>query len=110
MYEAIECAGRGMGRAQPQVRSRPDASLTRRRPGKGRRASKRFSLIRRIGRAIWLSPLHIGLALTTGLGCGAVAARHETLISAPVAAILGTVVAYPALVAIWSRLPRVARH
>src|SRR3954468_266234 len=102
--------GQGMARAQAQARGGGHAALTRRRSGRGRRASKRFSLIRRIGRAIWLSPLHIGLALTTGLGCGAVAARHETLISAHVAAILGPVVAYPALVAIWRRLPRVARH
>src|SRR4051794_31319000 len=102
--------GQGMARAQAQARGGGDAALTRRRSGRGRRASKRSSVIRRIARAIWLSPLHVGLALTTGLGCGAVAARHESLISAPVAAILGTLVGYPGLVAIWRRLPRVARR
>jgi hypothetical protein len=45
-------------------------------------------------------PGHITLALTTGLVCGVVSARYHTVILPPYAAILGALVAYPALVAI----------
>jgi hypothetical protein len=57
-----------------------------------------------VARVVWVSPLHAALALATGLVCGSFAARIGGTISPPYAAILGTLVVYPALVAIWSRL------
>ncbi len=59
---------------------------------------------------IWVSPRHAALALATGLVCGGLASRIDGMISPPYAAILGAVVAYPVLVAIWSRLPRLRRR
>jgi hypothetical protein len=59
---------------------------------------------------VWVSPRHAALALATGLVCGGLASRIGGMISPPYAAILGTLVVYPALVAIWSRLPRLRRR
>ena len=55
---------------------------------------------------IWASPRHVALALATGLLCGALASRIDLLVSPPFAATLGTLIVYPALFAIWSRLPQ----
>jgi hypothetical protein len=49
---------------------------------------------------------HIIFALATGIACGIVAARHPEVISPPDAAILGTLVVYPVMVAMWWRLHR----
>jgi hypothetical protein len=67
--------------------------------------SKKTSVIRRVARAIWVSPRHAVLALVTGVLCGGLAARIGGIISPPYTAILGTLVFYPVLVALWSRLP-----
>jgi hypothetical protein len=55
---------------------------------------------------IWVSPRHAALALVTGALCGALAARIGGPIFSPYAAIVGTLVGYPALLALWRRLPR----
>jgi hypothetical protein len=55
---------------------------------------------------VWVSPRHAALALATGLVSGGLAARIDGMISPPYAAILGTLVAYLALVAVWRRMPR----
>jgi hypothetical protein len=98
-----------MARAEIEARSPPNAAAAlpqRRRSTGRRRAAKKPSLIRRVGRAVWVSPRHAALALTTGLVCGALALRTGGPISPPYAAILGTLVGYPALVVVWRRLPR----
>ena len=111
-YLKVFAHGRGMSRAQAQATRGPNtaAALIRRRPTGRRRVSKKPSVIRRVGQAVWVSPRHAVLAFTTGFVCGAVAARVDGLISPPYAAILGTLVGYPAIVAVWRRLPRVARR
>jgi xanthosine utilization system XapX-like protein len=53
---------------------------------------------------VWVSPRHAALALATGLVCGIIASRIRGMISPPYAAILGTLIGYPALVAVWRRL------
>ena len=73
------------------------------------RVTTKPSVLRRVGRVIWVSPRHVALALATGLVCGGLASRIGGMISPPYAAILGTLVVYPALIAIWSRLPRMRR-
>jgi hypothetical protein len=45
-----------------------------------------------------------------GLVCGVLSSRIGGIISPPYAAILGTLVVYPVLVAVWQRLPRPGRH
>jgi hypothetical protein len=70
---------------------------------------------RRLARRVWRLltrslPAHVALALAVGLGCGVAAARYHTVISPPYAAILGALVAYPALVVAWRRLPRPGRN
>ena len=54
----------------------------------------------------WPLTGQVALALATGLSCGIAAAHYPVVISPPYAAILGTLVAYPALVAMWRRLHR----
>jgi hypothetical protein len=54
----------------------------------------------------WTLSGHIIFALATGIACGIVAARYPEVISPPYAAILGTLVVYPVMVAIWWRLHR----
>src|SRR6266853_6403548 len=100
-----------VAKAHTGTRRRPDtaAAPARRRTGAARRVAKKPSVIRRVARVVWVSPRHAALALATGLVCGGLASRIDGMISPPYAAILGTVVGYPALVAIWSRLPRLRR-
>jgi hypothetical protein len=50
---------------------------------------------------VWVSPRHAALALTTGLVCGVLVSRIGGMISPSYAAILGTLVGYPALLAVW---------
>jgi hypothetical protein len=99
-----------MARAEIDARGAPTAAAAptrrRRRSTGRRRVTKKPALIRRLGRVVWVSPGHAGLALTTGLVCGALASRIGGPISPPYAAILGALIGYPALVAIWRRLPR----
>jgi len=59
---------------------------------------------------VWVSPRHVALALATGLACGVLSSRISGIISPPYAAIIGTLVAYPALVAVWRRLPRLGKR
>ena len=103
-----------MARAEIEARGAPTADAAsgrRRRRFKGRRrVTKKPSLIRRLGRAVWVSPGHAALALTTGLVCGALAARISGPISPPYAAIFGTLAGYPALVTVWRRLRRAGRR
>ena len=67
---------------------------------------------RRSLRRVWRTmtwPLlsgHIVFALGTGIASGATAAHYPDVISAPCAAILGTLVLYPLMVVIWWRLHR----
>jgi hypothetical protein len=81
----------------------------RQRVGGARRAITKPSVLRRVGQVVWVSPRHIALAFATGLVCGGLASRVGGMFSPPYAAILGTLVVYPALVAIWSRLSRLCR-
>jgi hypothetical protein len=63
---------------------------------------------RRSLRRVWLMtwPLsgHIALALGTGLALGIADAHYATVISPPCAVIVGTLVVYPAMVAMWWRV------
>jgi hypothetical protein len=96
-----------VAKAQTGTRSGPSPALARRRrTGGARRATRKPSVIRRVARMVWVSPRHAALALATGLVCGGLAARIGGMISPPYAAILGTLVVYPALVAVWRRMPR----
>ena len=52
----------------------------------------------------WPLSVHIVFALATGLASGITSAHYPTVISAPYAAIIGTLVVYPVMVAIWWRL------
>jgi len=58
----------------------------------------------------WPLSGHVALALATGLAGGIAAARYPTAISPPYAAILGALVVYPAMVAMWWRLHRPRRR
>ena len=98
-----------MAKAQTGTRTRPSTTAgpaSRRRAGGARRVTRKPSVIRRVTRVIWVSPRHAALALATGLVCGALASRIGGTILSPYAAILGTLVVYPALVAVWRRVPR----
>ena len=98
-----------VAKAQTGTRSgaRGAAAPARRRPTAGaRRVTRKPSVIRRVARMVWVSPRHAALALATGLVCGGLAARIDGMISPPYAAILGTLVVYPALVAVWRLMPR----
>ena len=103
-----------VARAQTRARSGSGvaASPARRRPtgGAQRRAAIKPSVLRRVGRMVWVSPRHAALALATGLVCGVLVSRIGGMISPPYAAILGTLVGYPALVAVWRRLLRPGRR
>jgi hypothetical protein len=85
------------------------APARRRRTG-ARRVARKASMIRRVARVVWVSPRHAALALATGLVCGGLASRVGGMISPPYAAILGTLVVYPALVAVWRLVPRSGRR
>jgi hypothetical protein len=54
----------------------------------------------------WQVPAHIGLALCTGLTLGLVAQRYSSMITPPVAVIIGTFVHYPLMLTVWWRLNR----
>ena len=70
------------------------------------KATTRRSL-RRVWRVIsWPLPSHLAFALATGLASGITAAHYPDVISAPYAAILGTLVLYPFMLTIWWRLQR----
>jgi hypothetical protein len=85
-------------------------SARRRRTG-ARRLTKKVSVIRRVARVVWGLPRHAALALAVGLVCGGLAARiGGGMISPPYAAILGTLVVYPALVTVWRLVPRPGRR
>jgi hypothetical protein len=69
----------------------------------GTRARRRS--LRRVWRVMtWPLSGHIALALGTGLAFGIADAHYATVISPPYAAILGTLVVYPAMVAMWWRV------
>ena len=52
----------------------------------------------------WPLSGHLALALATGLTCGIAASRYPDVIEPPYAAILGTLILYPVMVAMWWRL------
>ncbi len=61
--------------------------------------------LRRLRRVMtWPLSGQIALALATGLACGGAASRYPDVLAPPYAAILGTLVIYPAMVAAWWRL------
>ena len=82
------------------------AQARRRRVDKGRHSATKPSPLRRVGRIVWTSPRHAALALATALACGALASRVNSLVAPPYAAILGATLLYPALIALWRRMPR----
>ena len=52
----------------------------------------------------WPLAGHIVFALGTGFACAAVVTHYPEVIARPYAAILGTVVLYPVMVAVWWHL------
>jgi hypothetical protein len=66
-----------------------------------RGAATKPSVLQRVGRMVWVSPRHAALALATGLLSGVLVSRIGGMTWSPYAAILGTLVGYPALVAVW---------
>src|SRR5215469_3761281 len=82
------------------------ARARRRRVVKGRRSATKPPLLHRVGRIVWTSPRHAALALAIALACGALASRVYSLVAPPYAAILGAALVYPALIALWRRMPR----
>jgi hypothetical protein len=61
--------------------------------------------LRRVWRAMtWPLSGHLALALATGLTCGIAASRYSDVIEPPYAAILGTLILYPIMVAAWWRV------
>ena len=98
-----------VAKAQTGTRSGPNttaARARRQRTGAARRVAKKPSVIQRLARVVWVSPRHVALALATGLVCGSLASRIDGMISPPYAAILGTLVVYPTLIAVWWRMPQ----
>jgi hypothetical protein len=51
----------------------------------------------------WPLSGHVALALATGLACGIAASHYPKLIGPPYAAIFGTLILYPVMVAMWWR-------
>jgi len=51
---------------------------------------------------------HIALAIATGVVCAIAASRYSMAILSPYAAIFGTFVGYPAMVAVWWHFNRSA--
>src|SRR6202043_201223 len=82
----------------------------RRRTGGAKRAAIKPSALRRVVRIVWVSPRHAAFALAAGLACGALASRLDSTVQPPFAAILGVAAVYPALVAVWRRVPRPVWH
>lgn len=92
-----------MARARSAARGRRPARAV---PGRRRANGARRGAAKPASRRRWLlrGLLHLALALATGLVCGALAARLGSPRAAPYAAILGTLVLYPALAVLWRRL------
>src|SRR5271155_102672 len=88
--------------ALPRIRGH---HLCERGAGEHRRPVRR-SLGRGWQMITWPLWSHIIFALATGIACGIVAARYPEVISPLDAAILGTLVVYPVMVAMWWRLHR----
>jgi hypothetical protein len=66
-------------------------------------STRRF--LRRAWRVLtWPVSAHIMFALGTGLASGIVASRYPDVIGPPYAAILGTLIIYPVMVAAWWHL------
>ena len=66
---------------------------------------KRRRSLRRAWRVMtWPLSGHVALALATGLACGTVVSHYPDVIEPSYAAILGTVILYPLMVAAWWRL------
>ena len=61
---------------------------------------------RRVRNVIWPLPTHIAFALATGLACGTAASRYPDVIQPPGAAILGTLILYPAMAVAWRLVNR----
>jgi hypothetical protein len=111
-HRVHEREGGMVAKAQTGTRSGPGTATTparRRRTGTPR-AARKPSAVRRVARVLWVSPGHAALAFATGLVCGGLASRIGGVISPPYAAILGTLVVYPALVAVWRLVPRPGRR
>jgi hypothetical protein len=72
--------------------------------------ARRRSLRRAWRVMTWPLSGHVALALGTGLALGIADAHYPTLISPHYAAILGTLVVYPVMVAMWWRLHRPGRR
>src|SRR6266851_7277738 len=101
-----------MAKAQTGTKNVPSAAAAparRQRVGRARRAATKPSVLRQVGRMVWVSPRHAALGLATGLVCGVLSSRIGGMISPPYAAILGPLVVYPVLAAVWQRLPRRGR-
>src|SRR5712675_1190451 len=85
--------GEMVARVTTAIRSEQvTAPARRRRTSRARRAMTKPSVLRRIGRIVWVPPLHTVLALTTGVVCGALAARFGGIVASPYAATFGAVV------------------
>jgi hypothetical protein len=66
--------------------------------------TKRRRSVRRAWRVLtWPLSGHVALALATGLACGTAASRYPDVIelAPPYAAIAGTLILYPVMVAMW---------
>ena len=74
------------------------------------KTSTRRSLRRAWRVMTWPLSAHLMFALGTGLASGIAAALYPTVIAAPYAAIIGTLVVYPVMVAIWWRLNQLGGH
>jgi hypothetical protein len=61
---------------------------------------------RRVRNVIWPLPTHIAFALGTGSACGTAASHYPEVIQPPGAAILGTLILYPAMVVAWRLVNR----
>jgi uncharacterized protein (DUF2062 family) len=69
------------------------------------RTKARRRSLRRAWRVMtWPLSGHVALALATGLACGIAASRYPDVIEPPYAAILGTLILYPVMVAMWWHL------
>ena len=75
-----------------------------------RTRARRRSLRRAWRVMTWPLTGHVALALATGLACGIATAHCPMVISPPYATIIGTLVVYPAMVALWWRLHRPRKH
>jgi hypothetical protein len=101
-----------MAKARTGTKNVPSGAAVpaRQRVGGARRATTKPSVLRQVGRMVWVSPRHASLALATGLVCGVLSSRIGGMISPPYAAILGTFVVYPVVGSVWQRMLRPRRH